>query len=182
MNPHPLQWKCGVLITGPPGKSQGSGAPPLYLPVTLSINLLVCPTGLFFSSKRRNDVTITDLKSTLCSAQIRGNYYSLTAHSQCINKSYRPSLQNMSESISSLCLHYYPLVHSILSRTCSGFHQAPVSLLSLTIHLLCTAARVIFKITGLSSYKTVVPSLCRRLRSEERRVGKECRSRWSPYH
>ena len=23
---------------------------------------------------------------------------------------------------------------------------------------------------------------CRELRSEERRVGKECRSRWSPYH
>src|SRR2546429_7193566 len=23
---------------------------------------------------------------------------------------------------------------------------------------------------------------CQRLRSEERRVGKECRSRWSPYH
>src|SRR2546422_11001304 len=25
-------------------------------------------------------------------------------------------------------------------------------------------------------------ALTRRLRSEERRVGKECRSRWSPYH
>ena len=24
--------------------------------------------------------------------------------------------------------------------------------------------------------------LCRGIRSEERRVGKECRSRWSPYH
>src|SRR2546422_5082365 len=26
------------------------------------------------------------------------------------------------------------------------------------------------------------PQLLRRMRSEERRVGKECRSRWSPYH
>ena len=25
-------------------------------------------------------------------------------------------------------------------------------------------------------------SLSKRIRSEERRVGKECRSRWSPYH
>ena len=25
-------------------------------------------------------------------------------------------------------------------------------------------------------------ALCNRIRSEERRVGKECRSRWSPYH
>ena len=28
----------------------------------------------------------------------------------------------------------------------------------------------------------VYHSLDRRVRSEERRVGKECRSRWSPYH
>ena len=25
-------------------------------------------------------------------------------------------------------------------------------------------------------------AICSRVRSEERRVGKECRSRWSPYH
>ena len=28
----------------------------------------------------------------------------------------------------------------------------------------------------------VIPRLSRDIRSEERRVGKECRSRWSPYH
>src|SRR3712207_9219331 len=28
----------------------------------------------------------------------------------------------------------------------------------------------------------LVSSTTRRIRSEERRVGKECRSRWSPYH
>src|SRR5574341_1539957 len=27
-----------------------------------------------------------------------------------------------------------------------------------------------------------IPTVCTYLRSEERRVGKECRSRWSPYH
>ena len=27
-----------------------------------------------------------------------------------------------------------------------------------------------------------VPLICVKERSEERRVGKECRSRWSPYH
>ena len=27
-----------------------------------------------------------------------------------------------------------------------------------------------------------VPAMKRKKRSEERRVGKECRSRWSPYH
>ena len=27
-----------------------------------------------------------------------------------------------------------------------------------------------------------VPQYMRQMRSEERRVGKECRSRWSPYH
>ena len=29
---------------------------------------------------------------------------------------------------------------------------------------------------------TLVDQFLRRSRSEERRVGKECRSRWSPYH
>ena len=28
----------------------------------------------------------------------------------------------------------------------------------------------------------VIPAQARKMRSEERRVGKECRSRWSPYH
>src|SRR2546427_3378111 len=32
------------------------------------------------------------------------------------------------------------------------------------------------------AYEKVVQPLSGRIRSEERRVGKECRSRWSPYH
>ena len=42
--------------------------------------------------------------------------------------------------------------------------------------------------TGIKRYlasgiiKGIGPVLAGRLRSEERRVGKECRSRWSPYH
>ena len=31
-------------------------------------------------------------------------------------------------------------------------------------------------------YRTELPPRARIARSEERRVGKECRSRWSPYH
>ena len=31
-------------------------------------------------------------------------------------------------------------------------------------------------------FKGLLPVLCPTTRSEERRVGKECRSRWSPYH
>src|SRR5258708_7662658 len=33
-----------------------------------------------------------------------------------------------------------------------------------------------------STYQSLQVKLDRRFRSEERRVGKECRSRWSPYH
>src|SRR2546430_13536027 len=40
---------------------------------------------------------------------------------------------------------------------------------------------LIFPIVSLSPVITIVMSLVL-LRSEERRVGKECRSRWSPYH
>src|SRR5687767_511584 len=36
---------------------------------------------------------------------------------------------------------------------------------------------------GLGYYDTYTPPVVQRnIRSEERRVGKECRSRWSPYH
>ena len=35
---------------------------------------------------------------------------------------------------------------------------------------------------GMRSVGDVTDSAAGRLRSEERRVGKECRSRWSPYH
>src|SRR3712207_9278807 len=38
------------------------------------------------------------------------------------------------------------------------------------------AARFMLVLNGLGAVRT------RTLRSEERRVGKECRSRWSPYH
>ena len=34
----------------------------------------------------------------------------------------------------------------------------------------------------LSAYDDLIENNTRRIRSEERRVGKECRSRWSPYH
>jgi len=38
------------------------------------------------------------------------------------------------------------------------------------------------EITNINILEDGVPILTRDLRSEERRVGKECRSRWSPYH
>ena len=31
-------------------------------------------------------------------------------------------------------------------------------------------------------YRELISNGCDAIRSEERRVGKECRSRWSPYH
>ena len=41
---------------------------------------------------------------------------------------------------------------------------------------------VIDAAVGLRSMSTEMADLARSMRSEERRVGKECRSRWSPYH
>ena len=34
----------------------------------------------------------------------------------------------------------------------------------------------------LIQYRNFPDSISKKIRSEERRVGKECRSRWSPYH
>ena len=36
--------------------------------------------------------------------------------------------------------------------------------------------------SGISSFQAFATTVGSRSRSEERRVGKECRSRWSPYH
>ena len=36
-----------------------------------------------------------------------------------------------------------------------------------------------YKVAG---YDRTLSALTQKMRSEERRVGKECRSRWSPYH
>ena len=33
-----------------------------------------------------------------------------------------------------------------------------------------------------STFNNVIITITNEVRSEERRVGKECRSRWSPYH
>ena len=48
----------------------------------------------------------------------------------------------------------------------------------------CSAPRLMCQVS--SSYSLLLPCHCLRvmhsIRSEERRVGKECRSRWSPYH
>ena len=37
-------------------------------------------------------------------------------------------------------------------------------------------------ITGPEKIEKLVKQIEKKIRSEERRVGKECRSRWSPYH
>ena len=44
------------------------------------------------------------------------------------------------------------------------------------------AYKPIERVVGLSKIARLVETYALRLRSEERRVGKECRSRWSPYH
>jgi len=48
----------------------------------------------------------------------------------------------------------------------------------------CVDISKLTKETGLFTYDSgfTATASCKSARSEERRVGKECRSRWSPYH
>ena len=52
----------------------------------------------------------------------------------------------------------------------------------ITVDLAGTDIGTSIKISSIKLSENVVPTIDRDFRSEERRVGKECRSRWSPYH
>ena len=55
----------------------------------------------------------------------------------------------------------------------------------LTDHAFCeqkAASTAISLIVSFPEYTELVQEMTALVRSEERRVGKECRSRWSPYH
>ena len=47
---------------------------------------------------------------------------------------------------------------------------------------LCGYAKAVLEQVEQSGIRALVLTNCCDARSEERRVGKECRSRWSPYH
>src|SRR5215467_15468787 len=51
----------------------------------------------------------------------------------------------------------------------------------LTPRLNRAKATATVKVKFVDAAATVLPEMAARVRSEERRVGKECRSRWSPY-
>ena len=61
--------------------------------------------------------------------------------------------------------------------------DSPPVLYDASKHLISMGGKRIRPVLTLLSYKSVSPQgTLDEIRSEERRVGKECRSRWSPYH
>src|SRR5260221_685650 len=62
----------------------------------------------------------------------------------------------------------------------------PISLVGAGSQLASGESDNVIRIWDIAAIKPSVPATpvtpVRELRSEERRVGKECRSRWSPYH
>src|SRR5699024_11864354 len=62
----------------------------------------------------------------------------------------------------------------------AGASAAPVRLARELRHLGAHAAIALRPATGVEAYLDLLPEFDMVLRSEERRVGKECRSRWSP--
>ena len=52
----------------------------------------------------------------------------------------------------------------------------------LLISLLCLKKELDCKLKQGSKMRSILKQIKKFSRSEERRVGKECRSRWSPYH
>src|SRR5256886_14106804 len=74
----------------------------------------------------------------------------------------------------------------IAGRISIGIEQTVIATLGLSAISLIGLLIAIFIGVGLVSKemdkRTLYALLAKPVRSEERRVGKECRSRWSPYH
>src|SRR5947207_14847117 len=90
-----------------------------------------------------------------------------------------------------------PMQNDFESVTLAGNAEEDVSLVEILDHVLNAGVvihgSVVISLAGvdlvylglnviLTSVETALRSLHEAERSEERRVGKECRSRWSPYH
>src|SRR2546429_4696946 len=74
------------------------------------------------------------------------------------------------------------IVGMIMKKFWAAVPKGRFVLVSFENELLASAEAVaLSKILRNAAHQEVRPLPCR-LRSEERRVGKECRSRWSPYH
>src|ERR1041385_757991 len=67
---------------------------------------------------------------------------------------------------------------------CVAFVPAPIALLQMAAEGRCATQFDVAQNTLLPGGQrfSVCPAKFIAMRSEERRVGKECRSRWSPYH
>src|SRR5256885_11492727 len=59
---------------------------------------------------------------------------------------------------------------------------SPMSVFANTGQDCCARSRVFVERSIFEPFVQAFVSATKKLRSEERRVGKECRSRWSPYH
>src|SRR5256885_5378158 len=92
----------------------------------------------FFSSRRRHTRLQGDWSSDVCSSDLDGDCFMISATSA--------NLDSLSEETSTL--------HAV--NACASVSNVAL--------------------------KNFTPFIMRGARSEERRVGKECRSRWSPYH
>ena len=64
----------------------------------------------------------------------------------------------------------------------SKIHRATVTEANLNYIGSITIDEALMEASGIYEYEKVAVVDVTQLRSEERRVGKECRSRWSPYH
>ena len=76
--------------------------------------------------------------------------------------------------------------HALLARKplviVHGATTAPPRTLASALHALPDANLALISVPGAFAGGEALKALRAGLRSEERRVGKECRSRWSPYH
>src|SRR3712207_9371984 len=88
-----------------------------------------------------------------------------------------PVEQGIKEALENGVLAGYPMVDVKVQLVYGSYHEVDSSEMAFKI-----AGSMAFKEAAKRANPVILEPMMNVERSEERRVGKECRSRWSPYH
>src|SRR2546429_7777202 len=129
----------------------------------------------FFSSRRRHTRCSRDWSSDVCSSDLKV---------QWLSKDGRPEFVSAFRKLFHWDSDGLPVLNTRYLRSCgeedTAFSEAVLRDLRLGSRVIASDPEM--RASLARSARDFIEEIVLTIRSEERRVGKECRSRWSPYH